>query len=185
MALGSGGLSMLPAAAAAPFKRKCPQCSHPMSDHESVKIQIQHLVAQQPQPVQPQVVVIQMASAAPAGPARSKCEHCGANFAEATTCPECGAKAILIPPTIAPPAAPVVVMPSVAASAPPIVSGNTNVDEPWYKRQNVAIIALIFLPPLGIGLAWFNKFWSQRTRVMVSVASAIFFVITLVSRSNK
>jgi hypothetical protein len=119
LAVSTGGLSMLSAAAAAPFKRKCPQCGHPMSDHEAAKAQIAGLVAQQ----------------AP---------------------PQAGS--------------------AVAAHAP--------AELPWHQRPVVVILALMFLAPLGIALVWWHKFWSQRTRVIASVASAAIFITALASSSS-
>lgn len=52
---------------------------------------------------------------------------------------------------------------------------------PWPKRTIVVIVALVFLPPLGIGLAWWSKQRSQRTRIIASVASAVFMIAVLVS----
>src|SRR6476619_4183792 len=50
LAVSTIGLSKLPAAIAAPFRRRCPRCGHPMSDHEAVRAQITGLMAQQTPP---------------------------------------------------------------------------------------------------------------------------------------
>jgi hypothetical protein len=127
LALSTGGLSMLSAAVAAPFKRSCPQCGHSMSNHEAVKVQIANLVAQQAPQQAPQIVVVQVAAPAyqgPAAPARCRCDHCGATFTESAKCPECGAAAVLIPaqaaPPVAPPAVSVQIPQPTFAPVPPI-----------------------------------------------------------------
>src|SRR5262245_36390599 len=47
---------------------------------------------------------------------------------------------------------------------------------PWYQRPVVIILALVFVAPLGIGLLWWRKLWSERTRIMASVASGVLFL---------
>lgn len=187
LAVGTGGLSLLPAAAAAPFKRSCPTCKHPLTDHEGVKVQIANLVAQQAQPVQQQVIVVQVTTASQAqpGPARCRCEHCGATFAESPRCPECGARAIPIasePASAPPPPITISTIPAVAmAPAATTVAGPV----PWHQQTLFVVLGLVFLAPLGIVLLWRNKLWTERTRVIVSVASTALFLVALVSSNSK
>ncbi|HEU4732583.1 MAG TPA: hypothetical protein VFT22_32030 [Kofleriaceae bacterium] len=43
----------------------------------------------------------------------------------------------------------------------------------------MVILALVFVGPLGIVLMWWHKLWSQRIRVVASVASAILFITAM------
>ena len=52
---------------------------------------------------------------------------------------------------------------------------------PWHQQPAVVILALVVMTPLGIALMWLHKLWSQRTRVIVSVASALLFIVAFVS----
>ena len=55
---------------------------------------------------------------------------------------------------------------------------------PRYKQILVTIAALILFSPAGIGLAWWFKLWSKRTRIIASTASAILFIAAIVSLIN-
>lgn len=125
------GLSRLPAAIAASFKRQCPQCGHPMSDHEAARAQIAVLMAQQTPP-------------------------------PPTTEPATFTARPAVPPTQAN-----------ASDARPGL--------PWHQQPVTVILALVFFAPLGIALMWWHKLWSQRIRVIASVASAIPFIAAVVS----
>jgi hypothetical protein len=57
-------------------------------------------------------------------------------------------------------------------------------DLPWYRRTGFVVLALIFVAPVGIPLVWWNRLWSQRTRIIASIASATVFLAALVSNSN-
>lgn len=36
---------------------------------------------------------------------------------------------------------------------------------PWYQQPVVVILALVFVAPLGIALLWWQRLWSERTRI--------------------
>lgn len=191
---GPPALSTLPAAAAAPFKQKCGRCLHTLAEHQAFKVQIAVLVAQQ---ATAQVASPAPVPQAPPSPPRSHCEHCGATFPEADRCPECGARAVAIQVPVAPafslpPPSSVTPAPSAAAKVAAFVvapgallatsaAALSKGDVPWHKRLIVVIPALVFFAPAGIALAWIHRLWRQRTRILVSIASAAFFSWAIVA----
>lgn len=42
----------------------------------------------------------------------------------------------------------------------------------WYEQRWVVIASLVFLPPVGIYLAWFHTDWSRRLRIL-GIAAAV------------
>ena len=55
----------------------------------------------------------------------------------------------------------------------------------FHEQPIAAIVALVFLGPLGIYLAWKYKHWSERTRMIASVAGGTIFVVALISSQLK
>lgn len=49
----------------------------------------------------------------------------------------------------------------------------------WYQREWVIILLLVLFAPVGIFLTWKYTPWQQRTKIIASVLSGLFFVIAL------
>lgn len=54
--------------------------------------------------------------------------------------------------------------------------------KPWYKRSWLAITALVFLPPVGIGLTWLTE-WKQKPKLILS-GVGLFWWLVLAGISN-
>ncbi|MGP3690425.1 excalibur calcium-binding domain-containing protein [Streptomyces sp. IBSNAI002] len=50
----------------------------------------------------------------------------------------------------------------------------------WWQRPAVIIAALVFLPPLGIALAWMTR-WTQGKKIAATVISGLWFLVVLFS----
>jgi hypothetical protein len=43
----------------------------------------------------------------------------------------------------------------------------------WYYKTSIVIIAFLFIGPLALPLVWFNPRFSQRTKIIVTIAVVI------------
>ncbi|MCP1225736.1 hypothetical protein [Sebaldella sp. S0638] len=51
----------------------------------------------------------------------------------------------------------------------------------WYQKKWVIILFLLFIFPIGLILLWINKGFTQKTKIILSVAFGIFFIIAMVN----
>jgi len=47
---------------------------------------------------------------------------------------------------------------------------------PWYRKPGWIILLLVIFPPVGIFLTWRHGPWQRNTKIVVTVASCLFFV---------
>jgi hypothetical protein len=47
---------------------------------------------------------------------------------------------------------------------------------PWYRRRGWVLALLVFFPPLGIALLWWGQHLQRNLRIVLTVASALFFL---------
>lgn len=54
----------------------------------------------------------------------------------------------------------------------------------WYQRTWFIVLSLIFLAPLGIFLTWKYANWSKNTKIIATIASALFFIFSMINSAN-
>lgn len=54
----------------------------------------------------------------------------------------------------------------------------------WYKKTWFTILSLVVFAPLGIFLTWKYTNWSKNTKIIASIASAIFFIYAMIASAN-
>jgi hypothetical protein len=50
---------------------------------------------------------------------------------------------------------------------------------PWYRRPGWVLVLLLFVPPLGIALLWWGRHFSEKVRIGLTIASALFFLVAM------
>jgi hypothetical protein len=53
----------------------------------------------------------------------------------------------------------------------------------WYQKKWVIILFLLFIFPIGLILLWINKGFTQKTKIILSAAFGIFFIIAMINGS--
>ena len=53
----------------------------------------------------------------------------------------------------------------------------------WYQKKWVIILFLLFIFPIGLILLWINKGFTQKSKIILSAAFGIFFIIAMINGS--
>jgi hypothetical protein len=50
---------------------------------------------------------------------------------------------------------------------------------PWYRRPGWVLVLLLFVPPVGVALLWWGRHFSDKVRLGLTIASALFFLVAI------
>jgi hypothetical protein len=50
---------------------------------------------------------------------------------------------------------------------------------PWYRKPGWVLALLLFVPPVGIALLWWGRHFSEKVRIGLTIASALFFLVAI------